>query len=139
MTSVLASCGAPQPEVEPEPRHKMYGGLAISTDPPEAHVWVNGSYQGQTRSGEPLYSFRQTNEEYTGSVFHCSDTITVKKRGYKDYTTSCSYKVMYPDPGFETSVVDTNRPFPGKPGRFHFKPNLDAPWKPIMIVLEPGQ
>ena len=55
------------------------GDLDVSSTPNGASVYLNGAYQGETRSSGPLY---------ITSLVPGTYTIVLKKSGYQDYTTT---------------------------------------------------
>jgi hypothetical protein len=55
------------------------GDLDVSSTPTGASVYLNGDYQGETRSSGPLY---------ITSLVPGTYTVILKKSGYQDYTTT---------------------------------------------------
>ncbi len=55
------------------------GDLDVSSTPSGASVYLNGDYQGETRSSGPLY---------ITSLVPGTYTVILKKSGYQDYTTT---------------------------------------------------
>jgi hypothetical protein len=55
------------------------GDLDVSSSPSGASIYLNGAYQGETRSSGPFYITGLTPATYT---------VVLKKGGYKDYTTA---------------------------------------------------
>jgi hypothetical protein len=55
------------------------GDLEVSSSPSGASIYLNGAYQGETRSSGPFYITGLTPATYT---------VLLKKSGYKDYTTA---------------------------------------------------